>query len=180
MLSGVGGFTACSRAEECRVIMCPPPLSPGQVCRLDHATSLLNELTRQSKGAPAEKVALYAEALSTISSAAQQASKLNATVYTELVPSLASLPPIEPKSIVKPMVVAELGLSEEGGRQEDLFARLVPLTVLQDASIYTAERDQMLRELAAMEQTAKQVAEAEMEGMDLPHALQVWLAPLCV
>jgi len=147
----------------------------AQVCRLEHATSLLSDLTRQSKHAPPDRLALYNESFSLVSGAAQHASRLNSTVYTERVPPLSSLPPIEPKSIVKPIPVAELRSSRaEGadGSDDDLFRRLVPLTVLQEASIYTAQRDEMLREMADTAQTARQMAEAEMEGMDLPYALQ--------
>lgn len=106
----------------------------------------------------------------------QQAVKLNSTVYHERVPMVSSLPPIVPKSIVKPVAVAELKSSRsasDNGDGDDLFAKLVPLTVLREASIYTARRDEMLREMAETAQMANQMAEAEMAGMDLPHALQV-------
>ena len=110
---------------------------------------------RQSKHAPKEQQAAYAEAHSRVSAAAARAAKLNDTVYTERVPPLAALPSIEPKSIVKPMAVGELqstvsGASDEGS---DLFARLVPLTVLQEASVYTAQRDYILREIGELQQT---------------------------
>eukprot|EP00966_Prymnesium_polylepis_P141210 3261135-Prymnesium_polylepis.1 len=55
----------------------------AQVCRLEHAASLLADLMKASKHAPAERHAVYAEAHARVSEAAVQAARLNSTVYTE-------------------------------------------------------------------------------------------------
>ena len=43
--------------------------------------------------------------------------------------------------------------------------------LVQDASVYTASRDDMLRELNESVETVDGTMEAELSGMDLPHAL---------
>ena len=116
----------------------------AQVCRLEAASASLSDLVKACKHAPVERQSLYADALAQVSTRLAHATKLNSTVYTERVPPLASLPAIEPKSIVKPAAVPELQASvtqpSRGGggaagqderRDDDLFAQLVPLTVLQ-------------------------------------------------
>ena len=74
---------------------------------------------------------------------------------------------IEAKCIVKALPVAELAASAasaEGSAaallaaDDSLFSQLVPLNVLQDASVYTARRDDLLRALSEQCDTAAQVA----------------------
>ena len=44
---------------------------------------------------------------------------------------------------------------------------------MEDASVYTAQRDDLLRSLGEQSDTLAQLAEAELAAMDLPHALRV-------
>jgi hypothetical protein len=110
-------------------------------------------------------------------------------VYTERVPAHGTLDPITPKSIVKPLPITELHREREGAEaptgsggaasapsspsatragEADPFAKLVPLAVLEEASVYTAQRDTVLRDLSEMAETRRQLADGELHSMDLP------------
>ena len=188
-----------------------------QVARLTHATTLLTEAVRCHTAQPeqpasggtwfsssssaarredplqaelqAELQTSHEKALEKVSKAAQAATRLNDSAYHERVPPVESLPPIVPKSIVKPMPVSGLYASnsdapatEDGGggssgdsgagdRSDDPFWRLVPLNVLGEVSIYTARRDDMIRALTERRDDAYQLLSGELTSMDLPHAL---------
>ena len=148
---------------------------------------LLTELVKTtSRPGPSDVLAAQSEAHSQISKAAQRAAHLNESVYNERIPALEALPSITPKAIVKPLKLSELHMADPassasaaasaersgGGHADDPFHNLVPLAVLGDVSVYTARRDDRLREMSAVREDAAQLAASELASMDLPHAIE--------
>ncbi len=110
-----------------------------------------------------------------VAAALAHATKLNENIYHERVPPLCSLARIEPKSLVRPL--APLAATDaDGGEppaaEPDPFSRLVPLTVLQEASVYTSKRDDRIRDIAAEHDDIEGIVAAELASMDLPDALR--------
>lgn len=131
---------------------------------------------------PAEVSRACAEAEATIQASEATARKHNTHVYHERVPPISTLPAPLPKPIVKatpPAALAPPGdVSGDASRasgdvsgdasQGDPFVRLVPLTVLTDASVYTASLDDVLRRMSDRLQDIEQTTAGEMASMDLP------------
>ena len=66
----------------------------------------------------------------------------------------------------------EVGSSASAGSARgDPFYKLVPLAVLGDVSVFTAQRDHALRALGERREDAAQLASADLAEMDLPDAL---------
>jgi len=158
----------------------------SQVARLRRASELVSEAAAKAAGVPGGEACALAmnTAANSIREAEAVAEKHNATVYIERVPPFSSLPTIEPKAIVRPTLPSELAPpappppeEEDDGRDSaldsgfDPFASLVPLTVLEDASVYYASRDDLLRQLGDEVESLDSTAEAELFAMGLPHAL---------
>ena len=99
------------------------------MARLERALGLVSEVVRNCRTASAELQQAFGEALAAITEAHTAAKRHNELVYHERVPAHATLPALEPKCIVKPMGPAEL--QSQSAADDDPFAKLVPLNVLQ-------------------------------------------------
>jgi programmed cell death 6-interacting protein len=127
---------------------------------------------------PPEVSRAFAEAEATIRASEATASKHNTHVYHERVPPVSALPAPIPKAIVKATPPAALAPPADASAdvsngavdasQGDPFARLVPLTVLTDASVYTASLDDVLRQMSDRLQDIEQTSAGELASMDLP------------
>ena len=68
-------------------------------------------------------------------------------------------------------IAAEAAAADAADEEADLFTALVPLSVLSDASVYTARRDDLLRDLADAVATVRMTEDADLASLDLPDAL---------
>ena len=169
-----------------------------QVARLAKADEIVAAVGAAQKAgaAPSELQESWADALAVISREHAKAVRHNDTVYTERVPSFATLPTVECKSIVRSLTAPELlppaaaaavasaaaggdaaaaaaaeaAAADAADEEADLFTALVPLSVLSDASVYTARRDDLLRDLDAVA-TVRMTEDADLASLDLPDAL---------
>ena len=170
-----------------------------QVARLAKADEIVAAVGAAQKAgaAPSELQESWADALAVISREHAKAVRHNDTVYTERVPSFATLPSVECKSIVRSLpapellppaaaaavasaaaggdaaaaAAAEAAAADAADEEADLFTALVPLSVLSDASVYTARRDDLLRDLADAVATVRMTEDADLASLDLPDAL---------
>lgn len=166
-----------------------------QVARLRCASGSLAEAGRACERIAAaaqpeclaELLGSLAAATGTIAAKAQQAAAMNDAAYNERVPDAALLEPIGPKCIVKPAPVDETVRATTHGHPApgtaagweakgadgggDPLRRLVPAAVEEAASVYSAQRDEALRELLGAHDFAEQSRAADLATMDLPGAL---------
>lgn len=71
----------------------------------------------------------------------------NDLIYHEALPSEAALPPIEKSSVGEPIAIQEVYGAPEVQKVvgQDIFVRLVPLSVHQSASLYSEEKAKLIR-----------------------------------
>lgn len=141
-----------------------------QLGRLNVAHQRLQALVRLAKGAPPDVLDTYAALAATVAAKWAQATRDNDTVYNDLVPALKDLPPVEPRQVAKPARPAELDARFEPA--SDPFRELVPFEVLAEASVFSSRVDDALRQIKEAALAHAQLMAAELDGMDLPHALQ--------
>jgi len=106
----------------------------------------------------------------------QKAQKDNDIVYNEVVPSEASLPPIEKpsKPIAEPIPIHEIYSSPEVQKLvgQDLFLKLIPLSVHESSSMYSEEKAKLIRLEQEKCDLGDQELESALEFMGLPKSLQ--------
>ncbi|GAA5822565.1 hypothetical protein JCM11251_006380 [Rhodosporidiobolus azoricus] len=112
--------------------------------------------------------------LSLVSEARTKAQKDNDIVYNEVVPSEASLGPIDKgKPVAEPIPIHDVYATPDVQKivGPDLFAKLVPLSVHESASLYSEEKAKLVRaEVERVELADEELASA-LEYMGLPASL---------
>ncbi|EOD20741.1 hypothetical protein EMIHUDRAFT_458522 [Emiliania huxleyi CCMP1516] len=154
-------------------------LRGSQVARLRRASELVGEAAAKAAGVPGGEACALAmnTAANSIREAEAVAEKHNATVYIERVPPFSSLPTIEPKAIAPPPPE-----EDDDGRDSALDSGFDPFAslVLEDASVYYASRDDVLRQrsgegepggASGLAAILRRCVRAELFAMGLPHAL---------
>ena len=166
-----------------------------QVARFAKADEIVAVVGAAQEGTAPSSCRSRADALAVISREHAKAVRHNDTVYTERVPSFATLPSVECKSIVRSLPAPELlppaaaaavasaaagdaaaaaaaeAAADAADEEADLFTALVPLSVLSDASVYTARRDDLLRDPRDAVATVRMTEDADLASLDLPDAL---------
>ena len=103
-----------------------------------------------------------------------KAQKDNDIVYNEVVPSEASLPPIDKgKPIAEPIPIHDVYAAPDVQKLvgPDLFQKLVPLSVHESASMYSEEKAKLVRAEAERVELADEELASALEYMGLPASL---------
>ncbi|KAG5934965.1 bck1-like resistance to osmotic shock [Claviceps sorghi] len=159
------------------------------VARLQVAETLAKEAERQSRNFPSSVPVnsnLSAECgstlhdmskrqLSTVQDKLREALKDNDFLYHHTIPAEASLPPIAKLPASKPIPVSELYAGQDMQRitGPDLFAKIVPMSVTESASLYDEEKAKLIRAETERVDTANGEMAASLDYLRLPGALQV-------
>ena len=101
------------------------------------------------------------------------AHKENDTIYCQPVPSLDAVETITKKALVKPLEIpepSELGVS-------DLFRKMVPLAVIQAASMYSAQKEGLVREAVDGALEATGMAHSTLASLNLPASIEALEVP---
>lgn len=112
--------------------------------------------------------------LSVISDTKSTAQKDNDFIFHQIIPNEPQLPAIGKLSLAKPTSLTELYKPEEVQRiiGVDLFAKLIPMSVTQSASMYSEEKAKLLRS----EQEKSDIADGELvaalDHLQLPGSLK--------
>ncbi|PKK76655.1 BRO1-domain-containing protein [Rhizophagus irregularis] len=124
----------------------------------DAATSL-QELTKSN--------------LALITEKKTSATKDNDIVYHEIVPQESVIPPIDKLNAVKQMPIQELYGNNEIQKVigQDIFHRLIPLSVHESASLYSEEKAKIVRSETERCDISNSELEAALEYMKLPKIL---------
>ncbi|GAA6017126.1 hypothetical protein JCM10207_002543 [Rhodosporidiobolus poonsookiae] len=124
--------------------------------------------------APVALVELTKTHLTMVSEARAKAQKDNDIVYNEVVPSEASLPAIDKgKPVAEPIPIHDVYATPEVQKivGPDLFARLVPLSVHESASLYSEEKAKLVRAEQERVELADEELASALEYMGLPASL---------
>lgn len=159
------------------------------VSRLQAAQSLVKEAERVAKNFPGSvppSSNLSAESgsllqgltkrhLSTVTEKLQELAKDNDYIYHQTVPPEASLEQIAKLPASKPIPVSELYAGQDISRitGPDLFAKIVPFSVTESASLYDEEKAKLVRAETEKVDTANGEMAASLDYLRLPGALQV-------
>ena len=102
-----------------------------------------------------------------------QAVKDNDLIYHAPIPSEASLPVIEKSSVAEPISIQEVYGTAEVQKVvgPDIFARLVPLSVHESASLYSEEKAKVVRAQVEASELADSELVTALEYMNLPASL---------
>ncbi|BGP18073.1 hypothetical protein JCM10213_008390 [Rhodosporidiobolus nylandii] len=134
-------------------------------------TSTATSLAADAPVALAEMAKMH---LSLVSETRAKAQKDNDIVYNEVVPSEASLALIEKgKNVAEPIPIHDVYATPDVQKivGPDLFAKLVPLSVHESASLYSEEKAKLVRaEVERVELADEELASA-LEYMGLPASL---------
>jgi hypothetical protein len=127
---------------------------------------------------PSDSVTIFTDTvkshLSIITDAKSTAQKDNDFIFHQLVPSEPQLPAIGKLSLAKPTSLTDLYKADDVQRiiGGDLFAKLIPMSVTQSASMYSEEKAKVLR----AEQEKSDVADGEfvaaLDHLQLPASLK--------
>ncbi len=111
--------------------------------------------------------------LALITEKKNSATKDNDIIYHEVVPQESVIPPIDKLNAVKPMPIQDLYGSNEMQKVigQDIFQRLIPLSVHESASLYSEEKAKMIRGETERCDLTNGELEAALEYMKLPGAL---------
>ncbi|CAI2174363.1 11117_t:CDS:2 [Funneliformis geosporum] len=111
--------------------------------------------------------------LALITEKKNSATKDNDIIYHEVVPQESVISPIDKLNAVKPMPIQELyGVNEmQKVIGQDIFQRLIPLSVHESASLYSEEKAKMVRGETERCDVSNSELEAALEYMKLPGAL---------
>lgn len=136
--------------------------------------STSSSATSLAPDAPVALVELTKAHLSLVSEARTKAQKDNDLVYNDVVPSEASLPAIDKgKEVAEPIAIHDVYATADVQKivGPDLFARLVPLSVHESASMYSEEKAKLVRAEAERAELADGELVAALEYMGLPASL---------
>jgi programmed cell death 6-interacting protein len=142
-----------------------------QVARLQHAIGLAERAVALSAGAHRQHLrATYADCLDKLRRAHEVAAKDNNVVYMATVPPFSSLPLLDGRTCVTPLIPEELAapLSAEA----DPFARVLPASAKAGLDECDARVQAVVREMAELTSAAIRAGEEALSQLDLPWALQ--------
>ncbi|KAG0655627.1 bck1-like resistance to osmotic shock [Rhodotorula mucilaginosa] len=134
-------------------------------------TSAASSLQADAPVAIAELVKAH---LALVTETHAKAQKDNDIVYNEVVPSEASLPPIDKgKPIAEPIPIHDVYAAPDVQKLvgPDLFQKLVPLSVHESASMYSEEKAKLVRAEAERVELADEELASALEYMGLPASL---------
>jgi hypothetical protein len=105
----------------------------------------------------------------------KELTKDNDFIYHQPVPDMASVPAVAKLPAAKPIPVTELYAGQDIQRitGPDLFAKIVPLSVTESASLYDEEKAKLVRAETERVDTANSEMAASLDYLRLPGALQV-------
>jgi tyrosine-protein phosphatase non-receptor type 23 len=112
--------------------------------------------------------------LAMVTEARARAKKDNDIVYNEVVPSESSLPPIDKgKPVADPIPIHDVYATPDVQKivGPDLFAKLVPLSVHESASLYSEEKAKLVRSEVERVELADEELASALEYMGLPASL---------
>ncbi|GBB99531.1 hypothetical protein RclHR1_03550011 [Rhizophagus clarus] len=159
------------------------------VCRLNIAETLAKEAHKLSNNfvssfSPTVTQTLPPDAATSLQDLAKSnlalitekknsATKDNDIVYHEVVPQESVIPPIDKLNAVKQMPIQELYGSNEIQKVigQDIFHRLIPLSVHESASLYSEEKAKIVRSETERCDISNGELEAALEYMKLPRVL---------
>ncbi|KAK4698817.1 hypothetical protein P7C70_g7451, partial [Phenoliferia sp. Uapishka_3] len=136
--------------------------------------STSSSATSLAPDAPVSLTELIKTHLGLVSEARTKAQKDNDLVYNDVVPSEASLPVIEKgKEVAEPIAIHDVYATPDVQKivGPDLFARLVPLSVHESASMYSEEKAKLVRAEVERADLADGELVAALEYMGLPASL---------
>lgn len=118
-------------------------------------------------------VELCKAALAQTSEQREQAQKDNDFVFNDLVPQESALPTIDRQAVAEPIPVHEVYASPDVQKLvgQDIFARLIPLSVHESASLYSEEKAKVVRAQAEKCDIADGELSTALEYMGLPASL---------
>lgn len=159
------------------------------VARLQAAEGLAKEAERVAKNFPnsvppssnlspetgALLQGLAKRHLSTVKEKLEGLGKDNDYIYHQTIPAEASLEQISKLPASKPIPVSELYAGQDISRitGPDLFAKIVPFSVTESASLYDEEKAKLVRAETEKVDTANGEMAASLDYLRLPGALQV-------
>ncbi|KAG8897263.1 bck1-like resistance to osmotic shock, partial [Tulasnella sp. 403] len=105
-----------------------------------------------------------------------EAQRDNDLIYNAICPPEATLPVIEKLSVANPIPIQEVYGNPDVQKVigPDLFAKLIPLSVHESASIYSEEKAKLVRSEAEKAEIADGEVRAALESMGLPVNLRKW------
>ena len=144
------------------------------------ATQLVNSIqsSNHANGTiPADGGAVLQELAKSLAATAKEkctaATRDNDMIYHDNVPQESILTPIDRLKAVKPIPMSELYGQNDIGKiiGPDIFARLVPLSVHESASMYSEEKAKLLRTESERCELAEAELKTSLEYMNLPASL---------
>ncbi|GAB7339917.1 hypothetical protein MBLNU457_6442t2 [Dothideomycetes sp. NU457] len=122
---------------------------------------LLAELTKKHLVACQEKLVEF--------------NKDNDFIYHQLIPAEANLPPIAKLPAAKPIPVSELYQGQDISRiiGQDIFIKIVPMSVTESASLYDEEKAKLVRAESERVEVANDEMAASLDYLKLPGSLNI-------
>ncbi|KAG9029252.1 bck1-like resistance to osmotic shock [Tulasnella sp. JGI-2019a] len=105
-----------------------------------------------------------------------EAQRDNDLIYNAIIPAEATLPAIDKLSVASIIPIQEVYGTPEVQKTigPDLFAKLVPLSVHESASVYSEEKAKLVRSEVEKAELADGDAKAALDSMGLPGSLRKW------
>jgi len=125
------------------------------------AGTILAEMTKKHLAACQEKLVEF--------------NKDNDFIYHQLIPTEANLPPIAKLPAAKPIPVSELYQGQDISRiiGQDIFIKIVPMSVTESASLYDEEKAKLLRAEGERVEVANDEMAASLDYLKLPGSLNI-------
>jgi len=111
--------------------------------------------------------------LALVSEKKATATKENDLIYNAILPSFDALPPVEKTAVAQPIPIQEVYGTPEVQKTigQDLFLRLIPLSVHESASVYSEEKAKLARSEVEKADSAEGEARSALEGMGVQQGL---------
>lgn len=105
-----------------------------------------------------------------------EAQRDNDLIYNAICPPEATLPVIDKLSVAAPTPIQEVYGTPDVQKVigPDLFAKLIPLSVHESASVYSEEKAKLVRSEVEKAEIADSEARVALESMGLPAGLRKW------
>ena len=125
------------------------------------AGTILAEMTKKHLAACQEKLVEF--------------NKDNDFIYHQLIPTEANLPPIAKLPAAKPIPVSELYQGQDISRiiGQDIFIKIVPMSVTESASLYDEEKAKLVRAEGERVEVANDEMAASLDYLKLPGSLNI-------
>jgi hypothetical protein len=114
--------------------------------------------------------------LTLVSEKRTTAQKDNDLIYNAILPSEASLPPIDKLAVATPIPIQEVYGTPEVQKVigPDIFIKLVPLSVHESASVYSEEKAKLVRGEVERSDSADSDLRVALDSLGLPKGLRKW------